>query len=693
MADRLLAEQFQIVTDPVADSVALSAIFAVLSLLTLFLLLGVFRVRAWLAGVVSLVVALIVAVTVYAMPVGQALLSASEGAAFGFFPILWIVINAIWVYNLTVVSGHFDVLRRSMERVSPDMRIQAIIVAFCFGALLEALAGFGTPVAVTVVMLMALGFPPLRAAAVALIANTAPVAFGALATPITTLGTVTAGASTDPRLNTDTLGAMVGRQTPILALVVPLVLVAVVDGRRGIRQTWPVAVVAGFVFAVGQFLASNYISVPLTDIIASLAAAAAVVLLLRFWQPSETPDLSEEVSRERSPASLTTVGRSAGTVGPAAGSAGPARGSGSGNPSGAADGRGGASTEDGPGGAGTGSGPDAAGAPNRSGNAGGAGNAGDPGGSGDAGTAGGSDGAGAGGGAALGGPEAAGGAGGDRARPDRAADESARAGQGVAGRAEGGVAGRDAPVEVARAYAPYLIIIVIFAVANLGPVKEALAGEPWTVVFRWPGLDVVGVNGKPLASTNFTFGWLPAAGTLMVIAGVLTTVVLRVRPGAALRAYGRTYVELRHAIVTVMAVLALAYVLNQSGQTSTLGAFLATAGSVFVFLSSILGWIGVAVTGSDTSANALFGALQVQTAAKAGLDPLLLAAANSSGGVLGKMVSPQNLAIAAGAVGMAGREGDIFRKVVLWSGVLLLLMCVIVTLQGTPVLDWMVPSE
>jgi lactate permease len=191
---------------------------------------------------------------------------------------------------------------------------------------------------------------------------------------------------------------------------------------------------------------------------------------------------------------------------------------------------------------------------------------------------------------------------------------------------------------------------------------------------------------------TYTLNWLPAAGTLMVIAGILTAVVLRVGPGTALRTYGKTYVELRNAIVTVMAVLALAYVLNQSGQTNTLGSFLAQAGSIFVLLSSLLGWIGVAVTGSDTSANALFGALQVQTAAKAGLDPLLLAAANSSGGVLGKMISPQNLAIAASAVGMAGKEGDIFRKVIGWSLVLVAFMCVLVALQGTPVLGWMVPK-
>jgi lactate permease len=406
-------------------------------------------------------------------------------------------------------------------------------------------------------MLMALGFRPIQAAAVALIANTAPVAFGALATPITTLGTVTSGAADDPRLNTDTLGAMVGRQTPLLAVVVPLILVAVIDGKRGVKQTWPAALIAGVVFAVAQFVASNYISVPLTDIIAALVAAAAVMLLLRVWRPVESPDLSA-----------------------------PAEG---------------------------------------------------------------------GGGVAV-------------------------------------ATKRDTNTEVLRAYAPYLIIIVIFALANLGPIKDALATSPWTVKFAWPGLDILGENGKPLASTTFTLGWLPAAGTLMILAGILTAVILRVRPGRALKAYADTYVELRHAIVTVMAVLALAYVLNQSGQTNTLGEFLAGAGAFFVFLSSILGWIGVAVTGSDTSANALFGALQVQTAADAGLDPVLLAAANSSGGVLGKMISPQNLAIAAAAVGMAGKEGDIFRRVVGWSVLLLLVMCILVTLQATPVLDWMVPS-
>jgi lactate permease len=251
----------------------------------------------------------------------------------------------------------------------------------------------------------------------------------------------------------------------------------------------------------------------------------------------------------------------------------------------------------------------------------------------------------------------------------------------------------DSPGEVVKAYAPYAIIIAIFAIANLAPVKAALAEKPWTVAFAWPGLDVRAPGAtEPLSSITYNFNWLPAAGTLMIIAGLLTMLVLRISPGRALKVYGQTYVELKWAIVTVMAVLALAYVMNQSGQTNTLGAALAETGSFFVFLSPILGWIGVAVTGSDTSANALFGALQVTTAARAGLDPILLAAANSSGGVMGKMVSPQNLAIAAAAVGMAGREGELFRKVFGWSIGLLLFMCLLVVLQSTPVLGWMVPS-
>jgi len=579
---------FQQDLDPVGGSLALSALCGALPLLTLFVLLGGLRMKAWLAGLISLGVALLVAVALFEMPVGQALLAGSEGAVFGFFPIMWIVVNAIWVYNLTVASGHFDVLRRSFGRVSPDFRIQAIIIAFCFGALMEALAGFGTPVAISVVMLMALGFPPLKAAAVSLIANTAPVAFGALAVPITTLSEVSSGVSSAPGLDVDTLGSMVGRQTPLLAVVVPLILVFVVDGRRGVRQAWLPAMVCGLVFAIAQFTASNYISVPLTDIVASLAAAASVVLLLRVWSPVEN---------------VTEVAESADT----AGGTGAVVGSGPGAE------RIDESVEDQPGSV--------------------------------------------------------------RSRTATPVPEN----------------GHDAPAEVVRAYAPYAVIIALFSIANIPAVVDALGASPWTVSFQWPGLDLHNAAGDPLASMTFKFNWLPAAGTLMVIAGLITAPILRVSLSGMLATYAKTYHELRWAILTVMAVLGLAYVMNGSGETTSLGVWLAGAGGAFVLVSPVLGWIGVAVTGSDTSSNALFGALQVQTAAKAGLDPVLMAAANSSGGVLGKMVSPQNLAIAAAAVGMAGREGDIFRKVIGWSLVLLVLMCVIVGLQSTPVLDWMVP--
>src|SRR3954469_9212302 len=302
-------DQFQQSTDAVGNSLFLSALCALIPLATLFVLLGGLKVRAWISGLVSLAAGIVVAVVLFGMPAGQSISAAIDGGLFGFFPILWIVINAVWIYNLTVASGHFEVLRRSFEKVSADQRIQAIIIAFCFGALLEALAGFGTPVAISVVMLMSLGFKPVKAATVALVANTAPVAFGALAIPIVTLAPIAAGVSDDPRLSDanalGTLGSMVGRQTPILALFVPLILVLIVDGRRGVRQAWLPAMVAGTVFALAQFVTSNYLSVQLTDIVASLLSAGSVVLLVRVWQPAAvlTAERVEEEERVHAGAS------------------------------------------------------------------------------------------------------------------------------------------------------------------------------------------------------------------------------------------------------------------------------------------------------------------------------------------------------------------------------------------------------
>jgi len=560
---------FQQVFDPVADSLALSSIFAALPLIALFVLLGGLQWKAQWAGLAALGVAALVALVVYGMPVDQVLGAAALGAVFGLFPIMWIVVNAIWIYNMTVKTGHFAVLRRSFGAISSDQRVQAIIIAFCFGGLIEALAGFGTPVAITSVMLMALGFKPLMAATVALVANTAPVAFGAIAVPIVTLAEITG-------LPKDELGAMVGRQTPFLAMLVPLLLVFLVDGRRGMAQTWPAALVGGAVFAVVQFLCSNYVSVELTDILASLLAAGAIVLLLRVWQPA-TPLLGDGHGD--------------------APETGPAR------------------------------------------------------------------------------PAMAGGAEGS----DRGFEELVQRRENERD---------DTRREVFEAYAPYVIIIAVFSIAQLGPVKTLLANG--VTEFDWPVLEITTPDGEAVP-TAFNLDWLPSAGTLLLVSGLLTMLVLKVKPGLAVRTYGETLDQLKWAILTVTAVLALAFVMNLSGQTITLGLWLAGTGGFFAFLSSILGWLGVAVTGSDTSSNSLFGALQVTAARDAGLSPTLMAAANSSGGVLGKMISPQNLAICAAAVGMAGQEGQIFRKVIGWSLLLLVVMCALVYLQSTAVLSWMVP--
>ncbi|MER6960402.1 L-lactate permease [Streptomyces sp. NPDC000618] len=531
---------------PVAGSLGLSALVAALPLVIVLVLLGGVRLKAHLAGLTGLLAAALVACLAYGMPVGQTLSSAAQGAAFGLFPILWIVVNALWVYRMTVRTRHFDVLRRSFGRLSDDPRIQALVVAFCFGALLEALAGFGAPVAICSVMLVALGFDPVRAAVVALVANTAPVAFGAMGTPVVTLAQVTG-------LPLDTVASVVGRQTPLLALVVPLVLVGLVDGRRGLRETWVPALTCGIAFAVAQFAASNHVSAQLADIGAALAGAAALVAVPHTRVP--TPEAVR--------ASVLTDTRS------------------------------------------------------------------------------------------------------------EELDEP------------------DPNPEILRAYAPYALIVVIFSVAQLPAVKDWLAQA--TRTYDWPFLNVVNADGNPVGGNVFTWPVVSTGGTLVLLAGLATAAVLGVHARVALKEWAATVHELRYAILTVTSVLALAYVMNLSGQAATIGHFVAAAGAGLAFLSPVLGWFGVAVSGSDTSANALFGALQVTAARESGLSPELLAAANSSGGVLGKMISPQNLTIACAAVGLAGREGDLLRKVLPWSLGLLLVMCLIVVGQSSPVLDWMLP--
>jgi lactate permease len=534
----------------VGGSLGWSTLFAVLPLVTLFVLLGGLKLKAHVAALWSLAVAILVATIVYSMPVGQTLDSGLEGAAFGLFPIMWIVVNAIWIYNMAERSGHFAVIKRSFARLSDDERVQAVLIAFCFGALLEALAGFGTPVS--------------------LVANTAPVAFGAIAVPITTLAPLA-------NLPKDDLGAMVGRQTPFLALIVPLILIGMVDGRRGVKATWPVAVWGGLAFAIGQFACSNYLSVELADIVASLLSAGVIVALLQVWQPGEA------MATPSGPRPAMAGGES--TV--------------------------------------------------------------------------------------------------DQRRFTK--DAQRRADATPDGRPK-----RDTPGEMIVAFSPYIIIIAVFALAQIHwlPFFDWLDAR--TKQFAWPGLHILNAKGVEPTAVTFKLNWANAAGTLLLLSGLLTMLALRIRPRESLRSYAITLNQMKFAILTVATVLALAYVMNLSGQTITIGNWLAGAGAAFALLSPIRGWLGVAVTGSDTSSNALFGALQVSAAQKADLSPMLMAAANSSGGVLGKMISPQNLAIGAAAVGMGGQEGELFRRVVKWSLLLVLLMAILVYLQSTSVLSWMV---
>ncbi|CAL9274375.1 L-lactate permease [Streptomyces sp. SudanB5_2050] len=532
--------------EPVAGSLGLSALVAALPLVIVLVLLGGVRMKAHLAGLTGLLTAVLVAWLAYGMPLDQTASSAAQGAVFGLFPILWIVVNALWVYRMTVRTRHFDILRRSFGRLSDDPRIQALVVAFCFGALLEALAGFGAPVAICSVMLVALGFDPVRAAVVSLVANTAPVAFGAMGTPVVTLAQVTG-------LPLDDVASVVGRQTPLLALVVPLLLVALVDGRRGLRETWVPALACGVAFAVAQFAAANYVSAQLADIGAALLGAGALVAVPHSRRPAAEPVRAAVLTGVRS----------------------------------------------------------------------------------------------------------------------EELDEE------------------DSGREVVRAYAPYALIVAVFSVAQIPAVKDWLAKA--TQTYDWPFLDVVDPEGNPAGGNVFSLPVVSTGGTLVLFAGVATAVVLGVHARVAVKEWLATVHELRFAILTVTSVLALAYVMNLSGQAATIGHFVAAAGAGLAFLSPVLGWFGVAVSGSDTSANALFGALQVTAARESGLSPELLAAANSSGGVLGKMISPQNLTIACAAVGLAGREGDLLRKVLPWSLGLLLVMCLIVVGQSTPVLGWMLP--
>jgi lactate permease len=557
---------YEQVYEPIAGNLALSTLVAVIPILVLFVLLAGLRIAAQWASLITLAVALVIAVLVYGMPIDLALNSTLLGICFGLFPIVWIVINAIFIYNVIVDTGFFDTIRDSLAGVSNDRRIQVVLIAFVFGALLEATAGFGTPVAITASLMAGLGFEALYAAALALLANTAPVAFGGFGIPILT-GASVAG------LDTMELSQMVGRQTPLLALIIPAMLVTVMSGIRRMLEVWPVIAVSGIAFAGTQFVVSNVLGPELADLLAALITVVAVVGLLSFWRPSsEWHFENEPAAEERESYETPPVGRTL------------------------------------------------------------------------------------------------------------------------------------------YAWSPFIIIVALFLLVQVPPIKDAVSGVQTAVNFPsaeldpttglpvvpWPGLDGQVEQRPPIVpeaapySATYATNWLSAAGTIILIADLIALAVLRVGPGRALRIYGQTLKQLWSAILTIASILGLAYLLNYSGVTYTLGLAFAATGVLFPFFASFIGWLGVALTGSDTSSNALFANLQKVTAQQIGVSPNLTVGANSSGGVLGKMISPQNLAVGTSATKLQGREGDLLRLVLKWSIALTLVMAVWVTLQAY-VLKFFIP--
>lgn len=563
------------ILDPVGGSLALSALVAAVPLILLLVLLGVVRMRSHVAAAWSLLVAGLIAVLAFQLPVLTTVSGALEGAAFGFFPIVWIMLNAVWINRLIQESNHMRWIRYTFMRMSSDSRVQALVIAFCFGSLLEAMAGFGAPIVVVAAILLGLGFSPIRAATVAMFADAAGTAFGSVGNPIFALSKATG-------LPTLELGQMVGRQSSIVAFFVPFLLILVLDGYRGLRQLWPVGLVIGLGFGVGQVITSNFIAFQLADLFGAMVASLAAVLLLRFWKPVTPDDLAGQVFQEGGPiVKLAPAGSATGTGREVRRTAGPLLTSESG---------------------GFGTHIDPTEVPTRG--------------------------------------------------------------------------------QLIRAFTPYTILTVLLALVSIdGPISTWVGS--FLVKFRWPGIGtVVGSDGKPLTLDVFSINYLAATGTVLLITGVISTVVLRVTPRIAGKEYGRGAAQIKFAALTVMLVLAIAYIFNYSGQAVTIGVFLAGTGSAFIALSPVLGWLGVAATGSDTSANALFGAVQVASAHRLGVSPFLFAAANSEAGALGKLVSPQNLAMAAAAVGLSGQEGTLLRRTFVWSLIYLALFIVVLFLMA-----------
>jgi lactate permease len=525
---------FQQLLTPVGDSLALSFLVAVLPIATVLVLLGILKRPAWQAAAAGLVVGFIIAVSVWGMPAGIALAAAENGAVFALWPVMWIVIAALFVYNIALATGRFDAFRAWIIKHLPnDRRVVLIVIAFCFGALLEGVAGFGSPVAITSSLLIMCGFPALDALVFVLIFNTTPVAFGALGAPVTVLGAVTG-------LPAPALAAMIGRQLPIMAAFLPFYVMALYGGMRSIRALWPLLAVAGLSFGIAQFVASNYLDYTLTDVFAALGSLAVTLLFLQVWSPKPDPEF---VIAHHQPVEAA--------------------------------------------------------------------------------------------------PRAAG-------------------------------------VPAWQGWMPWLILTATVILWTI--FKVSVKGQH---LIPWPGLDkavsITLYNNKPYAAvwTFQPFG----TGTAILVSAFITALIVRISLSELVQCAIRTIKMIWQAVVTVMLIVALAYVMNYSGLAYTLGLAVSSTGHAFVLFSPFLGWIAVFLSGSDTSGNALFGNLQVVAARQLNLNPLLFAATNSSGGVLGKMISPQNIATGVSVTNLKGQEGSVLARTFVHSIVLTLALVVIVIVQ------------
>ena len=543
------------VYDPLGN-LWLSSLIALIPIAFFFIALAVLRMKGHVAGTITVVLALAVAILFYQMPVPMALAAAGYGFFYGLWPIAWIIVTAVFLYKITVKTGQFDIIRSSVLSITEDQRLQMLLVGFAFGAFLEGAAGFGAPVAITAALLVGLGFNPLYAAGLCLIANTAPVAFGAMGIPITVAGQVTG-------LDPFHIGQMAGRQLPLLSVIVPFWLVAIMDGWRGIKDTYPAILVAGVSFAVTQFLTANFIGPELPDITSALVSLICLTLFLKVWKPK---NIFRFAGQER--------------------------------------------------------------------------------------------------------------------KASNKAEPTYNAGQ------------------IFKAWSPFIILTVMVTIWSLKPFKAMFGKdgllESWVIKVSVPFLDKLVTKMPPIVAEAkpyeavYKFDWFSATGTSILLAAIITLLVLRMKPMEALRTFGETLSELKRPIYSIGMVLAFAFVANYSGLSATLALLLAGTGAMFTFFSPFLGWLGVFLTGSDTSSNALFCSLQANTAHQIGVSDTLLVAANTTGGVTGKMISPQSMAVACAAVGLVGKESDLFRFTLKHSLMFAAIVGIITTLQAY-VFNWMIP--